>query len=92
MCHAYRLEKESLATSSIQLPLSRIKSICGRISNMGEAINMLSFNVIIFFKFNIAKMHSQKNLSHFFCDASVPVPNGHTIIRQKNMEYSVKMW
>ena len=57
-------------------------SICGRISNMGEAINMLSFN-IIFFKFNSSKLHSQKSLSCFFCNLSVPILNGQTLIACK---------
>ena len=41
-CHAYKLEKKSLAKSLV--------SICYRVSNMGEAINMLSFNVNFLFQ------------------------------------------
>ena len=42
-----------------------------RISNVGEAINVLSFNVNFPF-------HSQKSISRFFCDASVPISNVDT--------------
>ena len=48
---------------------------------MGETINVLSFNANFSFQINSAKMHSMKSFSRFFCDASVPIPNGHSIYR-----------
>ena len=35
--------------------------------------------LIFVFKFNSAKMHSQKSFSCFFCDASVSELNGNTL-------------
>ena len=35
--------------------------------------------LIFLFKFNSIKMRSQKSSLRFFCDASVPVPNGYSI-------------
>ena len=46
---------------------------------MRDTIKVLSFDVNFLFKFISAKTHSQKSFSRFFCDASVPIPNGHTI-------------
>ena len=45
--HAYRLERASLEASLIYLLVSIITS---RISNMGESINVLSFNVNFLFQ------------------------------------------
>ena len=75
-CHTCKLECASLATTSVQLLFN---SMTSRISNMAEAINVLSFNVNFPLQFSNAKMHSQKSLSCFIYDASVPIPNEHTI-------------
>ena len=73
--------------------LLNLISVCDRISNMGEAINVNSFNVNFSFPFPIysAKMHTQKSFSHLFCKLSVPIPNEQNLhcLTHRNVPDSV---
>ena len=48
---------------------------------------------MLFFPFQISqrKMHSQKSFLRFFYDASVPIPNGHTIAELHSLPYELRI-